>query len=88
MNLDRLLDGFVRELVNPFIILLIGVATIIFIYGVLEFLGTFGKGDEARIKGRSHMVWGLIGLAIMFGVFGILGIVLRTFGIDAPLDVL
>lgn len=86
MNLDGLLEGFVRELVNPFIWLLTGVATVIFIYGVLEFLGTFGQGDEARAKGKSHMVWGIIGLAIMFGVFGLLRIVLNTFGLDLPVE--
>jgi ammonia channel protein AmtB len=84
MNLDGLLDGLVREIVNPFIWLLTGVATVIFIYGVLEFLGTFGSGDDARAKGKSHMVWGIVGLAIMIGVFGILSLVLNTFGIEAP----
>jgi len=86
MSLDGLLDGIVRELVNPFILLLTGVATVIFIYGVLEFLGTFGQSDDARAKGKSHMVWGIVGLAIMFGVFGLLRIALNTFGIDAPLE--
>lgn len=84
MELDRLLDGIVRELVNPFIWLLIGVATVLFVYGILEFLGTFGQGDDTRQKGKSHMLWGIVGLTIMFGVFGILRIVLNTFGIDPP----
>lgn len=84
MNLDSLLDGIVREIVNPLIWLLIGAATVIFIYGVLEFIGTFGGGDDKRSQGRSHMVWGIVGLTIMFGVFGILRIALNTFGIDAP----
>jgi len=86
MNLDGLLDGFVRELVNPFIWLLTGVATVIFIYGVLEFMGTFGQSEDSRAKGKSHMIWGIVGLTIMFGVFGILRIVLNTFGIDPPSD--
>tara|TARA_B100000745_G_scaffold291264_1_gene230870 strand:- start:15556 stop:15822 length:267 start_codon:yes stop_codon:yes gene_type:complete len=86
MDLDGLLNGIVRELVNPFIWLLTGVATIIFIYGVLEFMGTFGQSEDTRAKGRSHMIWGIVGLAIMFGVFGILRIVLNTFGLDAPIE--
>ena len=84
MNLDGLLDGIVRELVNPFIWLLTGVATVIFIYGVLEFLGTFGQSEDTRSKGRNHMIWGIVGLAIMFGVFGILRITLNAAGVEPP----
>lgn len=86
MDIDALLDGLVREIVNPFILLLIGVATVIFVYGVLEFVGTFGGGDEKRAQGRRHMVWGIIGLAIMFGVFGILRITLGIFGLSSPIE--
>ncbi|XKT75109.1 MAG: hypothetical protein ACJKSS_03030 [Patescibacteria group bacterium UBA2103] len=86
MNLDGLLDGIVREIVNPLILLLVGVASVIFIYGVLEFIGTFGQSEDTRAKGRGHMIWGIVGLAIMIGVFGLLRITLNLFGLDAPID--
>ena len=80
--LNSLLDGLIREIVNPLIFLFIGIAVVVFIYGVLEFVGMFSKGEEVRASGRRHMLWGIVGLAIMVGVFGILAIVLNTFGLS------
>jgi hypothetical protein len=38
--------------------------------------------EEARDTGRRHIISGLIGLFIMFSVFGIIRIILGTFGIS------
>lgn len=86
MDLDGLLNGIVREIVNPLILLLLGVASVIFVYGILEFIGAFGEGESTREKGRNHMIWGIVGLAIMIGVFGILRITLNLFGLDLPAE--
>lgn len=37
--------------------------------------------EEKRSEGKTHMIWGLIGLTIMFGVWAILSMVLNTLGI-------
>ena len=36
--------------------------------------------EAKRTQGRSHMIWGVIALAVMLGVWGLVGIVTRTFG--------
>jgi hypothetical protein len=40
--------------------------------------------EEGRSVGKKHMIWGIIGLLIMIGVYGILGILGGTFGFSTP----
>jgi hypothetical protein len=72
-----------EHIVNPLIIMLIAVATAVFFWGIFEFVAGAGN-EEARDKGKRHIVWGLIGLFILIGVFGIIKIILGTFGIEPP----
>lgn len=70
-----------KQIVNPIIILLAIGAVIIFLWGVAQFV--MNAGDSAgREEGRRHILWGLIGLVIIFGAVGLLNIALSTFGID------
>ena len=39
--------------------------------------------EEEREKGKKNMLWGIIGMTIMVGVFGIITIILNTFGISS-----
>jgi hypothetical protein len=63
------------------------VAMAVFFWGVFEFVSKSGS-DEARDKGKRNMLWGIIGLFIMIGVFGIVQIILGTFGIEPPAEVI
>ena|SRR3989338_7866116 len=78
-------DSFVHNLntliINPLIVLLFALAVAFFLYGVFEFISN-QESDEARAKGKSHMIWGIVGIVIMMGVFTILTMVLRTFNIQ------
>jgi len=76
-NANELLLSINEKILNPFIGILIGVATVIFLYGVIEFIAGAGN-EEKRTKGKQHIVWGIIGLFIMVGVFGIINLILRT----------
>ena len=67
-------------IVNPIIILLFGIALVVFLWGIFEFLAQ-SSNDEARSRGKRNMIWGLIGMFIMFSAFGIIRLVLGTFGI-------
>lgn len=72
-------------IVNPLIILLIGVALVVFFWGIFQFVAN-SSSDEAREKGKKNMLWGIIGMFIMVSVFGIINIILGTFGIESPTE--
>lgn len=74
-------------ILNPLIILLFAVALIVFFWGIFEFIAQ-SSSDEARERGKKNMVWGIIGMFIMFSVFGIINIILGTFGIEPPPNIL
>ena len=67
-------------IINPLISLLFALAVVYFLYGVFKFVSN-QDNEEERLTGKKHMVWGIVGITIMMGVWTILGIVLNTFGI-------
>src|SRR3989338_8208451 len=80
MELDRFLANVNGFIINPLIKLLFALAVVYFLYGVFEFIAV-GENEEKKTTCKSHMVWGLVGITIMMGVWTILGIILRTFNI-------
>ena len=79
--IEELLRSIIEYVVNPFILLLFGLAGVIFVWGLVVFVRSMDN-QEARTTGKKHMVWGLVGMVIMFGVLGIIQILLNTFGIE------
>ena len=76
--------GRINELIiNPLVGLLFAVALVIFLWGIVEFF-LQANSDLAREKGRSHMLWGIIGMFIMFSVFAIMKIIVNTLGANVP----
>ena len=55
-------------------------AVVFFLYGVLEFLFN-QENEEKKTTGKSHMLWGIIGIAIMMGVWTIMTMIISTFDI-------
>lgn len=79
-ELNAFLDKVVTQIVNPLILLLATVAFIVFLWGAFEFIAH--AGDEGkRAEGKSAILWGLVGLVIIFGAYGIINIALNTFNI-------
>lgn len=78
---DTLLWKINASIINPAIEFLFIVATVIFLWGVLQFIA--GAGDkEKRKNGKDHMLWGFVGFLIMFGVYGIITILTNTLNIS------
>ena len=78
------LNGFIANvdntIINPLILLLFALAIVYFLYGVLEFLMN-QDNEEKKTAGKSHMLWGVIGIVIMLGVWSILNMILGTLNI-------
>ena len=80
-SMDQFIMNVNKMIINPIIILLFALATIFFLYGVFEFISNLDN-EEAKTKGKSHMIWGIIGITIMMGVFMIMKIIMNTFNIQ------
>jgi len=78
--LDSFLAKVVTQIVNPLILLMSGVAFVVFAWGIFEFINKSGD-EKAREEGRKAIMWGLIGLVIIFGAYGIINLALGTFGL-------
>ena len=69
----------------PLISLLVGVALLVFLYGVYEYVLN-SDNDSERQKGQQHMLWGIVGLVVMMSAMAILSIAANTFGLGSELD--
>lgn len=72
--LDTLIENIGINILTPLVWIFAGAATIYFLWGVFEFIRDYDS-PEARSTGAQHMLWGIIGLFIMFSVFGIMNLI-------------
>ena len=79
-NLNEFIGNVDTMIINPLIEFLFALAIVYFLYGVFEFLSN-QENEEKKTTGKSHMIWGIVGITIMMGVWTILSIVLNTMNI-------
>jgi len=74
-------DDFIGKvtdvIINPLIYLMFGVAFVVFMWGVTEYVLHLDD-EDARKKGARHMLWGVIGFAIMVSAYGIVTLIGTT----------
>ena len=66
--------GSILNTIVPFLIVL---GVVYFVWGVASYV--VGADEEAKTKGRDRMIYGIIGLAVIIGVWGLVAILNRTF---------
>lgn len=82
--LNEVLGRAVDVLVDPLIKLVFAAAVVTFFWGVFQFIR--GASDQAaRDTGRRHMIWGIVGMAIMVSVEAIIEVVLDNVGVTPDL---
>lgn len=50
--------------------ILVGAALIVFIWGLIKFIGTAGD-ETGRTEGKQRMLWGIIALFVIVSIWGI-----------------
>lgn len=61
-------------IINPLITLLALAAFVVFVWGLVEFIRS-ADNEEKRKTGQRHIIWGIIGLVIIFGAQAILALI-------------
>lgn len=64
-------------ILQPLTVLLLALATGYFLFGLMKFIQN-QDNEEAQSEGKKHMVYGIVGIAIMVGVWGILGVIIAS----------
>lgn len=72
--------GIIKGLLDTLIPIVIAGAVIYFFYGVAKYVMAAGD-EEAQKAGRSIMIYGIIGLFVIIGVWGLVAMLGSTFGI-------
>ena len=75
-----ILNTITTQLIAPVKSLLWILATLVFLYGVIEFIAG-ASSEDARTKGKKHMIWGIVGLVIIMGAMTMITILQNFFGL-------
>lgn len=71
-------SGPIYTIVNALLPILSILAIVYFIWGVIQYITASGDAEKEK-EGRGAIIYGLVGLVIIFGVWGFIGIILNTF---------
>ncbi len=74
--------GNILDTVIPILVVL---GVVYFVWGVVQFV--ISTDEEAKAKGRSHMIYGIIGLVVIVAMWGLVGIVTKTFDLNGSANV-
>jgi len=78
---QSIVDNVTTMIFQPIISLLFAVGFLVFMWGMVEFIAN-PTDPTKKATGQKHMIFGVLGLLIMVSIWGIVGLVLNTLGID------
>ncbi len=81
------LTSFATDIVNfinnVLVPLIFAVAFIVFLFGVFRYLIAGAANPESRKNGQQLVMYSLIGFAVMISVWGLVNLLVGTFGFDS-----
>ncbi|MDP1689857.1 MAG: hypothetical protein Q8L52_01495 [bacterium] len=73
--------GFIGLLNTVVVPVIFALAFLVFVYGVVNYF-FLGTGEEKkREEGKQFVLWGVVGLVVLFSVWGFVNLLLSTLGI-------
>lgn len=73
--------GFIGLLNTVVVPVIFALAFAVFIWGVVHYFFLSSGDEKKREEGRTFVLWGLLGLVVLFSVWGFVNILLSTLGI-------
>lgn len=73
--------GLINLVIVPVIFAL---TFLVFIWGVINYLILNGDDETKRSEGRQFALWGILGMVVLFSVWGLVNLLLSTLGIAPP----
>ena len=73
---------YVTRIINDAIIpLIFALAVVFFVWGAVKFFIINADEEAKRAQGKQFMIWGVVALAVMVSIWGLVSILGNTFGI-------
>ena len=70
--------GIINTVIVPVIFAL---AFLVFVWGIMNYFFINGGDEGKRAEGRQFALWGILGMAVLFAVWGFVSLLLSTLGI-------
>lgn len=75
----------VGNILDTIIPILIVLGVVYFVWGVVGYV--ISNDEEAKKRGKDKMIYGIIGLVVIVAMWGLVGIVKKTFNLDQPVNI-
>jgi len=75
----------IGDILNIVIPILVVLAIVYFIWGVITYV--IASDEEAKKAGRNRIIWGIIGLACIVAVWGLVNILIKTFNLNSNTNI-
>ncbi|MFA5931774.1 MAG: pilin [Candidatus Paceibacterota bacterium] len=70
----------IGSLLNAVVPVLIALGVVYFVWGVITYV--ISSDEEAKKAGRDRIIYGIIGLAVIIAMWGLVGILTKTFNVS------
>jgi predicted membrane channel-forming protein YqfA (hemolysin III family) len=68
------------SIANALIPFLFAIAVVVFIYGIIRYI--LARGSEEKVSARGYIIWGIVGIAVIASLFGIINLLQNAFGVS------
>jgi hypothetical protein len=75
------------DVINKILVpILMAIAFIVFLWGVYKYFIYGADSDAERATGKQFVLWGVIGFAVIFSVWGLVNVVRSVFGMQGEIS--
>ena len=81
MTFSGYVNGIIGLLNTVVVPVIFALAFLAFVWGVVNYFFLGGTDEKKRGEGRQFVFWGLLGMLVLFSVWGLVNLLLSTLGI-------